>query len=168
MENVIEAQRPEHSLITEQSKMSGYVTDCFSIEISRAVKLSDFIEAFYKTPLFRLERVVLSLAPKGRMRDADVTALSKGLTDRIFIWEVETRHDAQILLSAGGTKSWLMVQPIEDGTRLYFGSVLVPAPSKVKDEAPKVGWLIDSLMGAHLLYSRLLLQAAARRLMRRG
>ena len=47
MENVIEAQRPEHSLITEHSKMSGYVTDCFSIEISRAVKLSDFIEAFY-------------------------------------------------------------------------------------------------------------------------
>jgi hypothetical protein len=30
------------------------------------------------------------------MFDADVTALSKVLTDRIFIWEVETRHDAQI------------------------------------------------------------------------
>ena len=102
------------------------------------------------------------------MHAEDVTALSKGLTDRIFIWEVETRHDAQILLSAGGTKSLLMVQPIEDGTRLYFGSVLVPAPSKVKGEAHKVGWLIHSLMGAHLLYSRLLLQAAARRLMRRG
>ena len=78
--------------------------------------MSDFIEAFYKTPLFRLERVVLSLAPKGRMLDADVTALSKGLTDRISIWEVETRHDAQIFLSAGGAKPWLMVQPIGDGT----------------------------------------------------
>jgi len=50
---------------------------------------------------------------------------------------------------------------------LYFGSVFVPAPSKVKGEAPKVGWLIHSLMGAHLLHSRLLLQAAARRLIQR-
>lgn len=101
------------------------------------------------------------------MHDADVAALSKGLTDRISVWEFETRHDAQILLSAGGTKSWLMVQPIEDGTRLYFGSVLVPALSKVKGEALKVGWLIHSLMGAYLLHSRLLLQAVARRLMQR-
>ena len=36
-----------------------------------------------------------------------------------------------------------------------------------KGEAPKVGWLIHSLTGAHLLHSRLLLQAAARRLIQR-
>jgi hypothetical protein len=101
------------------------------------------------------------------MFDADVTALSKVLTDRISIWEVETRHDAQIFLSAGGAKPWLMVQPIGDGTWLYFGSVFVPAPFKVKGEAPKVGWLIHSLIGAHLMHSRLLLQAAARRLIQR-
>ena len=166
MGNVTAALQPEHSLISEQSMLEGYVTDCFSAEVSKAVDLSDLIEAFYKTALFRLEQLVLSLAPSGRLRDTDITALSKGQVDRISVWQVEARLDTQILLSAGGTKSWLMVQPLDSGTRLYFGSVLVPRPSKVEGKTPKVGWVLDSLMGAHLIYSRLLLGAAVRRLSR--
>ena len=50
---------------------------------------------------------------------------------------------------------------------IVFWIFFVPAPSKVKGEAPKVGWLIHSSIGAHLLHSRLLLQAAARRLIQR-
>ena len=153
MENVTAVLQPEHSLISEQSVLEGYVTNCFSAEVSKVVDLSDLIEAFYKTPLFRLERLVLSLAPSGRLRDTDITALSKGQVDRISVWQVEARLDTQILLSAGGAKSWLMVQPLDSGTRLYFGSVLVPRPSKVEGETPKVGWFLNSLIGARLIYS---------------
>ena len=88
MGNVTAALQPEHSLISEQSMLEGYVTDCFSAEVSKAVDLSDLIEAFYKTPLFRLERLVLSFAPSGRLRDTDITALSKGQVDRISVWQV--------------------------------------------------------------------------------
>ena len=107
--NVVSVPLREHSLIAGQSLHERYVTNCFRNEIPKTVDLSDFIDAFYKTPLFRLERLVLSLATTGRMRDVDITALSKGQVDRISVWQVETRLDAQILLSAGGTKSWLMV-----------------------------------------------------------
>lgn len=163
MVNVIAVPLPEHSLIAGKCLCEGYVTDCFRNEITKTVDLSDFIDAFYKTPLCRFERLVLSLAPTGRMRDVDITALSKEQMDRISVWQVETRLDAQILLSAGGTKSWWMVEQMESGTRLYFGSVLVPRPSSVEGKSPKVSWFINNLMGAHLMYSRLLLGAAARR-----
>ena len=119
-----------------QSLHERYVTNCFRNEIPKTVDLSDFIDAFYKTPLFRFERLVLSLAPTGRMREVDITALSKEQVDRISVWQVETRLDAQILLSAGGTKSWLMVEEMESRTRLYFGSVLVPRPSSVEVTPP--------------------------------
>lgn len=61
MENVTAVLQPEHSLISEQSVLEGYVTNCFSAEVSKVVDLSDLIEAFYKTPLFRLGRLVLCL-----------------------------------------------------------------------------------------------------------
>ncbi len=153
MENVTAVLQPEHSLISEQSVLEGYVTNCLSGEVSKVVVLSDLIEAFYKTPLFRLGRLVLSLAPFGRLHDTDITALSKGRVDRIYVWQVEARLDTQILLSAGGTKPWLMFQPLDSGTRLCFGSVLVPRPSKVEGETPKVGWFLNSLIGARLIYS---------------
>ena len=164
MVNVIAVPLPEHSLIAGQTLHVGYVTDCFRYEIPKTVDLSDLIDAFYKTPLFRFERLVLSLAPTSRMRDVDITALSKEQVDQISVWQVETRLDAQILLSAGGTKSWLKVEQMESGTRFYFGSVLVPRPSSVEGKPPEVSWFINSLMGAHLMYSLLLLGDAARRL----
>tara|TARA_B110000902_G_scaffold253085_1_gene315300 strand:+ start:1336 stop:1842 length:507 start_codon:yes stop_codon:yes gene_type:complete len=167
MKQVIEKENPVRSLIAEQAQLAGYYTDCFSIHLDQSVTLPEFINAFYTTPLFRLERLLLSLTVKGRMKDADVTALSRGESDRLAIWQVEARKECEILLSAGRTKSWLMVASQEGGggdTQLFFGSVVVPEPPKREGDAPRLGPVFDSLLSAHRIYSRLLLSSAAQRL----
>ena len=78
---------------------------------------------------------------------------------------MEGQDGTQILLGdfSGRTKSWLMVAPLDDtGTRLYFGSAVVPARSR--DGQRRMGWVFHALLGFHRLYSRLLLQAACSRL----
>ena len=167
MKQVIEKENPVGSLLAEQAQLSGYYTDCFSIHLEQSVTLPEFMNAFYTTPLFRLERLLLSLTVKGRMTDANVTALSRGEADRLAIWQVEARKECEILLSAGRTKSWLMVAPQEGGgddTQLFFGSVVVPEPPKREGDAPRLGPVFDSLLSAHRIYSRLLLSSAAQRL----
>jgi hypothetical protein len=159
-------QFPDGSVIAEQAALDGYYTDCFSIDKDSAVTLADFITAFYKTPLFRLERLLLKVTPKGGMSDADVDALARSKGDSISMWQVEQRREAEILLSAGRTKSWLMVSPHNGGTRLFFGTVVVPEPPKRAGQAPRLGPVFDSLMGAHKVYSRLLLGSAAQKLSR--
>ena len=166
MNQVNEVAPPEGSLIADQSLLDGYYTDCFTVDWDGEVSLSDFITAFYKTPLFRLERLVLGVTPKGRMCDADVDALASGECEAMSMWRVEARREAEILLSAGRTKSWLMVTPYEGGTRLFFGSVVVPEPAKRAGQTPRLGPVFDSLMGAHKVYSRLLLGSASQRLQR--
>lgn len=167
MKQVIEKENPVGSLLAEQAQLSGYYTDCFSIHLEQSVTLPEFMNAFYTTPLFRLERLLLSLTVKGRMTDANVTALSRGESDRLAIWQVEARKECEILLSAGRTKSWLMVASQEGGggdTQLFFGSVVVPEPPKREGDAPRLGPVFDSLLSAHRIYSRLLLSSAAQRL----
>jgi hypothetical protein len=60
------------------------------------------------------------------------------------------------------TRSWLMVEPLEAGTRLYFGSVVVP----VRDASGRLelGSPYSALLGFHKLYSRILLASARSRL----
>lgn len=164
MKKVIEMPLPDGTFIAQQDEFQGYYTDCYGLEIDHIVTLPDFMNAFYTTPLFRLERLVLAITPKGRMKDADVTALSSGESDRMAVWRVEGRRDHEILLSAGRTKSWLMVAPIQGGTQLYFGSVVVPEPPKREGGVPRLGPVFDSLLSAHRVYSRLLLGSAAQRL----
>ena len=55
MENVTAVLQPEHSLISEQSVLEGYVTNCLSAEVSKVVVLSDLIEAFRKHLCFVLD-----------------------------------------------------------------------------------------------------------------
>jgi hypothetical protein len=164
MTKVIEMPLPDETFIAQQSELLGYFTDCYGVELNKIVTLQDFINAFYTTPLFRLERLILALTPKGRMKDVDVSALSSGESDTMAIWQVEGRRDREILLSSGRTKSWLMVVPLQGGTQLYFGSVVVPEPAKHEGNMPRLGPVFDSLLAAHRVYSRLLLGSAAQRL----
>jgi hypothetical protein len=164
MKQVIELQIPDGSLIAQQAELFGYYTDCYGIELGHAATLPEFISAFYTTPLFRLERLILSLTPRGRMKDADVMALSSGESGRMAVWKVEARRDCEILLSAGRTKSWLMVAPSQSGSQLFFGSVVVPEPPKREGGSPRLGPVFDSLLSAHRIYSRLLLGSAAQSL----
>lgn len=136
----------------------GY-TDCFFVDVDGAVDLASFITGFYTSWLFKIERVILKLV-KRPSTDQEVTQLAHGTRKQFAAWDVEDRAEDQILMCdmAGRTRSWLHVMPQNGGTRLYFGSAVVP------DQATgRMGWMFHALMGFHKLYSVLLLKAAARR-----
>ncbi len=90
-----------------------------------------------------------------------------GKRDTFAAWTVEARAPDQLLLCdfMGRTRSWLMVAPAEapGGTRLYFGSVVVPERNATTGETAMPA-THSRLLGFHRLYSRMLLSAAARRL----
>ena len=129
-------------------------TDCFITTVSRAVTLPEFVNAFYSSGIFRLERFILARFGH-RSTDQDIRALASGAADRFAAWRVEGRGEAQLLLCdlAGRTRSWLMVEPDGAGTRLYFGSAVISRSAAMR-----------ALLAFHKVYSRMLLRAAARRL----
>ena len=164
LEKVVEMPLPVGTFIAEQAELLSFYTDCYGIKLDHAITLPEFMAAFYTTLLFRLERLMLALIPKGRMKDADVTALASGESDTMAIWQIESRRDCEILLSAGRTQSWLMVDAHNGGTQLFFGSVVVPEPPKREGGTPLLGPVFDSLLSAHRIYSRMFLGSAAQRL----
>ncbi|MCB2074695.1 MAG: hypothetical protein H6917_13470 [Novosphingobium sp.] len=138
---------PEGSLLAGFGGPEDY-RDCFCREVPGTVFLPEYIERFYCSIAFRPERLVLTLMGRGAS-SKDARALARGETDHIAVWKVIERRDTQILLeSAGtGTASWLAVEPLGDGTRLFFGSWVG------KPERP----VMLALYRLHRLYSRILL-----------
>ncbi len=136
---------------------NGTYTDCYMTEITRPVTHAEYVEAFYTTAIFRMERIILKVLLSMPSSDADVRRLAQNQADSFAAWSVEERAHDQLLLCdfQGRTRSWLMTQPIESGTRLYFGSAVVPL------RAP-----YGALLGFHKLYSRMLLSGARSRLAR--
>jgi hypothetical protein len=150
---------------------SGFYADCYVTEIARPVTHAEYVTAFYTTPVFKLERLLLAWFASRPSTDAQAQQLASGTLDSFAAWDVEDRSADQLLLSdfRGRTRSWLMVSEIEinrsPGTRLYFGSAVVPRVNARSGRA-RLGFAYRALLGFHKLYSRVLLQAARSRLMR--
>lgn len=153
MNPVRASKLPPGSLLDAYGKRGDY-NDCFSVDLGRAVTLAQFIEAFYTTPVFRLERWILAVTVKRPSTDADAKSVAEGAAESFAAWRVETREANQAVFAAGRTRSWFMV----DGTTLYFGSAIV------KNRDGRLGPLFGGALGFHKIYSRVLLGAAARRL----
>ena len=133
-----------------------------------AVTQAACIEAFYTSPLFKIERTLLQFLAKKPATDADAKALAGGAATRFSAWRVEAQSSSELLLAdfTGRTRSWLMAAPAPltnnpPTTLLYFGSAVVPLSGQ---GAHRMGWLFHALLGFHRLYSRLLLRAACQRL----
>jgi len=155
---------PEEALLQRYAKTPGHYTDCYATDVESSVTLEDFIMAFYRSPVFKVERVILKLALSKPSTDEEVEDMAKGRTTKFAAWNVEDRNDTQLLLCdfSGSTRSWLMIsRPGHDKghTRLYFGSAVVPRIGK-NGEVQKMGFVFTSLMGFHKLYSRALLRSA--------
>jgi hypothetical protein len=146
-----EGPLPANALLQKYAEAGAY-TDCFHTDILDNVVLADYVEAFYTTWLFKLERIILRLLVKKPSTDEDARKLSLGEIDKFAAWYVEERNQHQLLMSdfRDHTRSWFMVSP----GRLYFGSAVVP-----KDRPS-----YKLLLSFHRLYSRLLLAAAKSRL----
>jgi Protein of unknown function (DUF2867) len=152
---------PDASFLGAYAKRGAY-TDCYAISVPGRVALPQLIEAFYTTPLFKLERWVLSALLKLPSTDYQAKQVAFAESDRFAAWKVEQRAEREILLDAGQTRLWLSVvveASPKPATTLLFGSAVVPLRPN-----GKFGLVFHALLGFHQLYSKLLLSATARRI----
>jgi len=133
--------------------------------------LPDYVFAFYTSPLFRLERLILTLVVSKPSTDAQAQQLANGAIESFAAWNVEGRSGREILMCdfLGRTRSWLMVIPMNivncAGTQLYFGSAVVPKRNS-KTTSQSLGLGFRALLVFHKTYSRLLLYFAKSRIAR--
>ena len=161
---------PDTAFLRQYTQGTGF-TDCYCTGIDATVSLETYLRAFYATPLFRTERLILKHLVARPSTDRDLEALASGAADTFAAWRVEARAPDQILLAdfSGRTRSWLMVAACgqDDAparTRLYFGSAVVPRPGRA-GHPPRMGFAFSALLGFHRMYSRLLLGAARARIL---
>lgn len=155
---------PDDALLRAYADL-GYA-DCFVARVETDCPLPRWIEAFYTTPLFRVERAILRRVASKPSSDDDARALATGTATRFAAWQVEGRSATQILLAdfTGRTRSWLMVAPGAGSTTdVYFGSAVMPQRSDAAGRTD-MGIGFRALLGFHRVYSRLLLRAACARL----
>src|SRR3979409_160422 len=111
----------------------GAYGDCFAVSIDRAVSLADFVFAFYTSPLFRIERMLLRIFLKAPSTDAQARALADGSRSSFAVWYVGKRTATQLLMCDRyeRTRSWFRVLPLAGGrTLLQFGSAIAAAPDR--------------------------------------
>jgi len=158
---------PLQSFLRPYKNDAGYA-DCCVAQVPGAIIQAAFVEAFYTSPLFKIERTLLQVLASKPATDADAKALASGTATRFSAWRVEAQSSSELLADlTGRTRSWLMAAPAPltnevPSTLLYFGSAVVPLPSH-GGQAPRMGWGFHALLGFHRLYSRLLLSAASKR-----
>jgi hypothetical protein len=154
---------PHDSLLSDYALRGAY-TDCYAITVPFAVSLPQYVEAFYTTRLFKLERWLLATLLNLASTDSQARELGEGERAVFAAWKVEGRRDNEMLLDAGRTRSWLSVVRVDSPkpeTSLRFGSAVLPQQNR-----KKFGLAFHALLGFHRLYSKLLLSAAARKLAR--
>lgn len=144
---------PEASFLKPYEN-KGFV-DCFTCSVPRTINLATYIQAFYSSPAFWAERQGLKLMKFHPGSRAQIAALAAGDVDVFSAWRVEQRSDTQILLCdvKEQTRSWLMAEASEGGTKLYFGSAVLRQGSQIPG-----GFRL--LMGFHAVYSKALLKSA--------
>lgn len=171
MSTIQSCELPQGALLSAYRDRGAY-TDCYVTEVAWPVSRSEYVEAFYTTAVFKLERQILKWFAATPSTDEEARQLASGALDAFAAWRVEGQTSDQLLLRdvSGRTRSWLMVEPIGSlepsrGTRLYFGSAVVPVVSAGYGKAT-LGFAFRALLGFHKGYSRFLLHAARSRLNR--
>jgi hypothetical protein len=167
---IVACELPLNSLLRRYAKEGGYA-DCYRVDVAGVVAQAAFVEAFYTTWLFRIERALLHWFARRASTDEDARRFAAGAASSFAAWRVEGRDEVQLLLAdfTGWTRSWLMAVPTESSvrgavTRLYFGSAVVPRVDRSGWRSMGLGFV--ALLRFHRMYSRALLGAARTRLLR--
>jgi hypothetical protein len=164
MAPIIASDLPEGALL-QRYKRDGSYTDCYYMDMPRHISMSEYISTFYTTPLFKVERKILAVVAGKHSSDEAAQNLAQSREANFAAWSVEDRSANQLLLRdfLGRTRSWLMAEPRQSSTRLYFGSAVVP---KSRSSAGKAsfGFAFHALYGFHRLYTKALMRAAQARL----
>ena len=146
----------------------GRYGDCFTIEVDRAVTLTQWVFAFYTSPLFRIERFILRVLAKAPSNDLQAEDVASGRRETFAIWVVGARTKDQLLMCDryGKTRTWFRSVPqASGGTMLQFGSAV--AARTRPDGATGMSGGFKLLLEAHKIYSRALIGAAMKRAMAR-
>jgi len=155
---------PKSALLNRYA-LSGAYTDCYCMDMSASISFAQYVRAFYTTPIFKVERSILSLVARRPSSDEGAEALAHERAMRFAAWDVEDRSSNQLLMRdfTGRTRSWLMASPFDVtgsmGVRLYFGSAVVPK-SVAPNGHPSFGIAFHVLHGFHHLYAKALMRAA--------
>jgi hypothetical protein len=166
------SELPADALLGKYRK-SGAYADCYAVDVSPPVSQAAYVEAFYTSAVFKIERLLLAWFLSRPATDQQAHLLANGKLDAFAAWTVEGRDARQLLLCdfQGRTRSWLMSAPVDvngsPGTRLYFGSAVVPVVDRRTGQTT-MGFVFRALLGFHKLYSRVLLRAAVARLKHAG
>ena len=137
--------------------------DCYKIYADKLVNLEYFVGRFYRGRLFRIERALISRFTGHPSSDKQLNDLLSATSKTFSAWTQSARNENQLIMCdyQGRTCSWFMVEPQDEGTSLYFGTVLKPT-----QYFKGLEWLSKPIftlfLPAHGLYSRLLLGAAAK------
>jgi hypothetical protein len=159
---------PDRALLQRYRESDAY-TDCYSIDIAWPVSQAEYVEAFYTTWVFKLERQLLAWFVSRPSTDAQARTLADGKLDAFAAWDVEGRTIDQLLMCDlhRRTRSWLMSAAVPNdasaSTRLYFGSAVVQVIDPQSGRR-SMGLVYRALLGFHKVYSRVLLHAAVSRL----
>ena len=159
---VAEAALPSGALLGRHVSATSY-TDCFIVTVPGQISQAAYVEAFYTTALFKLERLALAVLLLRPSSDLEARRLATGAVSGFAAWTVEARESDQILLCdfLGASRSWLM--SVEDSvsgvTTLYFGTALVPRTGR-----DRLGVGFRALIPFHRPYARALLRSAVCRL----
>ncbi|MCC7119905.1 MAG: hypothetical protein IT310_15375 [Anaerolineales bacterium] len=162
MSRVKKCLPPKNSLLEKYSVQGNYV-DCYVATIDKQVSFSEYVFAFYTTWLFKMERLILKWLANKPSTDLQARQLSNHEINHFAAWTVEARIENEFLVCdfASSTRSWLMIEKAEAGTKLYFGSAVVP-----KKSGAELGQIFVLLLGFHQMYSILLLYFAKQKLSR--
>src|SRR5262245_16512021 len=164
MNAVTAGPMPDQALLSRYRERRAF-TDCYIVDIPRTVSLTEYVEVFYTTPLFKLERLFLTFTVVKPSSDAQARLMARGESSRFAAWTVEGRAHDQIILRdfLGKTRSWLMCASQPGGTRLYFGTAVLPKRVSATGEV-SLGWAFRLMLVFHRHYAPALLSAAAMRL----
>ena len=161
---------PDKALLSDYQQQGAY-TDCYRTEIPGTVTFSQYLQVFYTTPVFKLERFLLQKLIDKPSTDAQVSLLAAGKTDSFAAWSVEDKCKNQVLMCdyQQRTRSWLMIEVIDcektSKTYLYFGSAVIAADNK-KNGRPLANIGFSALHYFHKMYSVILLLSAKSGLMK--
>jgi hypothetical protein len=141
----------------EKYLIDGNYVDCYSTTIDKQISFTEFIFAFYTTWLFKVEAFILKYTVRKPSSDIEAKKLSNAEIDKFAAWTVENRNEKELLMCdfVSRTRSCFMVEQLEDKTKLYFGSAVVP-----KKRGAGLGFIFIILLGFHQVYSILLLYFA--------
>lgn len=146
MPKISSCEVPESSLLARYVGNGGY-TDVYTINVPGIFSQQQFVNAFYTSRLFRIERAILSWIAGRPSTDTDVNALAGGRSNTFAVWSVEARIENELLLKdiTGKTRSWLHAAAVDgmlpggtglggtessstasSSTMLFFGSAVMP------------------------------------------